>query len=137
EVVPVLDETRRLRARARSMDGYSGDRDENDLIRARAHAPTELRRASRDGIARRDEQHAHASARDDVTPARRGRENARVIVKHRAAIRREPPIDEDRDARPDEPPAPFVPCEHAVSSWYRTEGRDRIRTHLGRRGRRE
>ena len=49
------------------MDGYSGDRDENDVIRARAHAPAELGRASCDGIARRDQQHAHASARDDVT----------------------------------------------------------------------
>src|SRR5438876_12350592 len=114
------------------MDGYSGDRDENDVIRACAHAPAELGRANGDGLARRDEQHAHTAARDDVAPARRGRENARVIVEHRAAIRGEPPIDEDRDARPDEPTAPFVPREHAVSSWYRTECRDRICADLGR-----
>src|SRR5438105_15069586 len=119
------------------MDEYSRDRDEDDVIRARANAPAELGRACGDGIARRDEQRADAAASDDVTPPRCGRENAGVVVEQGTAVRREAPIHEDGDARPDEPAAPFVAREHAVSSWYRSERGDRIGTRLGLRGSRE
>src|SRR5258706_4892611 len=101
------------------MDALLRDSDEDELVRARSDGPTELQRAYRDGVRRDHQQRSHAAARDRVTPAWRGRDDAPAIGEHAAGIRCQTSVDEHGHALSDQPAAPLVPRNGAVSSWYR------------------